>query len=115
MYSPFKREKVPTQQNSKDMEGTMMRLSFPNQARSFDDSKNRVCFWGYDKTIEVTFFVEVEALKQLYPKLNEAEAGYLQAFDTKRKKIEKVANSMYENNKQRAFSYILSARDFNIL
>ncbi|MDH5447043.1 MAG: DUF1488 domain-containing protein [Gammaproteobacteria bacterium] len=92
-----------------------MRLSFPNQTRSFDDSKNRVCFWGYDKTIEVTFFVEVDALKQLCPKLIEAETGYLQAFDTTRKKIEKVANNMYENNKQRAFSYIIVARDFNVL
>ena len=97
------------------MEGAVMRLSFPNQARSFDDSKARVCFWGYDKTIEVTFFVEVNALKQLCPKLSEVEAGYLQAFDSKRKKIEKVANNIYENNKLRAFSFILSARDFNIL
>ena len=92
-----------------------MRLNFPNQTRSFDDSKNRVCFWGYDKTIEVTFFVEADALKQLCPKLSEAEAGYLQAFDSKREKIEKVASNIYENNKQRVFSYIIVARDFNIL
>lgn len=92
-----------------------MRLSFPNQSRSYDDSKNRICFWGYDKTIEVTFFVEVDALKKLSPKLSEVEAGYLQAFDSKRKKIEKVADNIYEHNKQRAFSYIISARDFNVL
>ncbi|MDH5179013.1 MAG: DUF1488 domain-containing protein [Gammaproteobacteria bacterium] len=89
-----------------------MKLSFPNQSRSFDDSKNRVCFWGYDKTIEVTFFVDVGALKRLCPKLNEAEAGYLQAFDSVRTKIEKVAGNIYERDKTRAFSYILSARDF---
>jgi len=92
-----------------------MRLSFPNQVRSFDESKSRVCFWGYDKTIEVSFFVETDALKKLCPKLSEDESGYLQAFDSKRKKIEKVANNIYENNKQRAFSYIISAGNFNVL
>ena len=92
-----------------------MILSFPNQARSYDDTKSRVCFWGYDKTIEVNFFVEIDALKRLCPKLSEAESGYLQAFDSKRKKIEKVANNIYENNKQRAFSYIISASHFNVL
>ena len=29
-----------------------MRLSFPNPSRSFDASKSRVCFWGYDRTID---------------------------------------------------------------
>lgn len=98
-----------------EMAGAVKRLSFPNQNRSFDNSKNRVCFWGYDKIIEVVFFVEAGALKQLCPTLSEAEAGYLQAFDSKRKKIEKVASGMYERNEKRAFSYIISARDFNVL
>lgn len=90
-----------------------MRLSFPNQSRSYDDSKNRICFWGYDKTIEVTFFVETNALKQLSPDLSEIEAGFLLAFDTVRNKIEKVANDIYESDKKRTFSYILSAQDFS--
>lgn len=92
-----------------------MILNFPNPARSYDNSKNRVCFWGYDQTIEVTFFVEIDALKRLCPKLNEAEAGYLQAFDSKRQKIEKVAGKMYENKKQRAFSYVIGAKEFSAL
>ena len=69
------------------MESTAMRLSFPNQSRSFDDSKSRVCFWGYDKTIEVTFYVESDALKRLSPDMSDVEAGFLQAFDTARNKI----------------------------
>ena len=89
-----------------------MRLSFPNQSRSFDDSKSRVCFWAYDKTIEVTFYVETDALKRLSPKMSEVEAGFLQVFDTERNKIQKVANNIYERDKERAFSYILSEKDF---
>ncbi|MDH5407939.1 MAG: DUF1488 domain-containing protein [Gammaproteobacteria bacterium] len=106
---------IEIKRNSTKMEDAVMRLNFPNQSRSFDDSKSRVCFWGYDKTIEVSFYVETDALKKLCPKLSEAEAGYLQAFDSKRKKIEKVASNIYENNKQGAFSYIISAKDFNVL
>jgi len=42
-----------------------MRLSFPNPSRSFDASRNRICFWGYDSTIEISFFIEADALKWL--------------------------------------------------
>lgn len=89
-----------------------MRLNFPNQSRSFDDNKNRVCFWGYDQTIEVTFYVKIDALKRLCQKMSETEAGYLLAFYTVRSKIEKVANNIYERDNKRAFSYILSAVEF---
>jgi len=34
-----------------------MRLNFPNNSRSFDANRSRVCFWGYDSTIEISFFV----------------------------------------------------------
>jgi hypothetical protein len=33
-----------------------MKLSYPNPCRSFDAISSRVCFWGYDGTIEVSFF-----------------------------------------------------------
>ena len=89
-----------------------MRLSFPNQSRSFDESKSRVCFWGYDSTIEVSFFVETDALKRLCPKMSDVEAGCLQAFDTVRKKIHEVANKIYVRDGKGAYSYILSAKDF---
>ena len=44
-----------------------MKLVFPNPCRSFDESENRVRFWGYDRSIEVSFFVEAAALKRLCP------------------------------------------------
>ena len=94
------------------VENAAMRLSFPNQSRSFDDDNNRICFWGYDQTIEVTFYVKIDALKRLSKKMIETEAGCLHAFDTIRGKIEKVANNIYEHDKKGAFSYILSAEEF---
>ncbi|MEJ2396510.1 MAG: DUF1488 family protein [Candidatus Thiodiazotropha sp.] len=39
-----------------------MALNFPNPSRSFDASKNRVTFWGYDSVIEISFSVEGDAL-----------------------------------------------------
>ncbi len=39
-----------------------MTLNFPNPSRSFDASKNRVTFWGYDSVIEISFSVEGDAM-----------------------------------------------------
>lgn len=46
-----------------------MKLTFPNPSRSFDESGKRVRFWGYDRAIEVSFFVEAEALNGFVQKL----------------------------------------------
>ena len=89
-----------------------MRLSFPNPSRSYDASKSRVCFWGYDNAIEVSFFVETDALKQLCPKISDDEAGFLQAFDVTHKRIHEIANKVYVHDGKNSYSYILAARDF---
>ena len=89
-----------------------MKLSFPNPSRSFDASKNRVLFWGYDKTIEISFYVELDALKSLYPEMSSVEAGFLQAFDSARNRIYEVADRLYERGAKRSFAYILTAKDF---
>ena len=44
-----------------------MKLHFPNPGRSYDPDSNRVLFWGYGSTMEVSFFLETAALKRLYP------------------------------------------------
>ena len=89
-----------------------MKLSFPNPSRSFDESKNRVLFWGYDSAIEISFFVEADALKRLCPEMGSAETGFLQAFDTARTRIYEVANKIYGSGGKGSFSYILAAKDF---
>lgn len=89
-----------------------MKLSFPNPCRSFDAIKNRVCFWGYDKTIEISFFVEAGALKQLCPEMNGAETGFLAAFDNALDRIHEVADSVYVHGGKGNYAFNLGAEDF---
>jgi hypothetical protein len=89
-----------------------MTLSFPNPSRSFDATKNRVRFWGYDSAIEVSFFVEADALKKLCPGMNNAEAGFLKAFDVARKRIHDVAEEVYARGRKGSYAYVLAAENF---
>ena len=90
-----------------------MRLHFPNPSRSFDESSNRVLFWGYDRTMEVSFFLETAALKQLCPEMNNTESGFLKAFDTARERIYEVADKVYQcGDGKGTYAYILAVEDF---
>jgi hypothetical protein len=89
-----------------------MNLNFPNPSRSFDANRSRVCFWGYDRAIEVAFFVEGDALKRLCPTMSDIEAGFLQAFDTMRERIYEIANKVYMRDRKHAYSYVLAENDF---
>ena len=91
-----------------------MKLSFPNPSRSYDDVKNRVRFWGYDSTIEISFFVEADALQRLCPEISGAEKEFLKAFDSVLKQIHKAANKAYiEGGKGKgSYAYVLAASDF---
>jgi hypothetical protein len=42
-----------------------MDLHFPNPSRSYDPTRRAVQFWGYDHSMEVSFFVAEEALRRL--------------------------------------------------
>ena len=87
-------------------------LDFPNPSRSFDAAKNRVRFWGYDSALEISFFVEADALKRLCPEMSGVEAGFLKAFDAARARIHEVANKAYERGSKGTYAYILAAGDF---
>jgi hypothetical protein len=89
-----------------------MRLNFPNPSRSFDASSSRVCFWGYDSTIEISFFVEAGALKRLCPEMGSAETGFLKAFDAARNRIHEVADEVYVRGGKGSCAYVLAADDF---
>lgn len=66
-------------------------LGFPNESRSFDEKRARVCFWGYDSAIEISFYVEADTLKKLIPEMEGTEAGILQAFDSVREQLHDAA------------------------
>ena len=89
-----------------------MKLSFPNPSRSFDASRNRVLFWGYDKSMEITFFVELDAIKRLCPEVRSVETGILEAFDSVRSRIYEVADKVYSRSAKYCFAFVLAAKDF---
>lgn len=86
-----------------------MPLSFPNQSRSFDDTRNAVRFIGHDGMFEVPFYVEAEALSRDTP-TRTTEAACLQAFDAARNKIYEVAKAVYAHGGRT--NYVLTASDF---
>jgi len=89
-----------------------MKLHFPNPSRSFDENNNRVLFWGYDSAIEVSFYVETDALKRLCPDIGDTEKNYLLAFDDSIEKIQEIAEKQYAHGQKGNYSYILAAKDF---
>ena len=89
-----------------------MKLNYPNPCRSFDASSRRVCFWGYDSTIEISFYVGLDAPKRLCPDMSDAASGFLQAFDVALNQIHEVADKVYTRGGKGSYAYILAAEDF---
>jgi hypothetical protein len=91
-------------------ETTPMALSFPNKSRAFDATRRAVRFWGYDRAMEVAFFVTEDALKRVQPDMQSDEAGLLRAFDSNRDLIYRRAAKIYARG--RKGSYDLVVADF---
>ena len=89
-----------------------MVLNFPNLSRSLESNKNRIRFWGYDSAIEITFFMELDALMKISPAVEMAESGLLDAFDCALDRIHQVAEKVYQRTRERSYVYILAANDF---
>lgn len=91
-----------------------MKLHFPNPSRSFDEKSSRIRFWGYDRTIEVSFLLEAAVLKRLYPDMNGTETELLKAFDTARERIFEVAEKVYARGGggKGTYAYVLAAGEF---
>jgi hypothetical protein len=87
-----------------------MALSFPNQSRSYDTTRNAVRFWGYDSAMEASFYVTAEALQRLQPGVQSNEASLLGAFDSNRGRICSAAAKVYSRGHRG--SYDLVASDF---
>lgn len=89
-----------------------MNLVFPNECRSFIPTKNHVRFWGYVDAIEITFMVEEDALRKIYPSLESSEKALLDVFDSSVEKIHETARAVYKRSRDRAYAYVLKASDF---
>lgn len=88
-------------------------IDFPNHSRSYDPTRRAVRFWGYDSAIEVSFFIEEDALITIQPDANVGEAGFLAVFDANRDLICAAAAKIYVRGSRG--SYDLVAADFATL
>lgn len=86
-----------------------MAINFPNRSRSYDATRQAVRFWGYDRSMESSFFIMADALKRIQPNLRFDAADILQAFDVNRDRIYAIAAKVYARG-QRG-SYDLNAAD----
>ncbi len=72
-----------------------MAINFPNQSRSYDATRRAVRFWGYDRSMENSFYVTAGALQQIQPDLQLDAASLLRAFDINRDRIYAIAAKVY--------------------
>jgi uncharacterized protein DUF1488 len=87
-----------------------MPLMFPNESRFFDGTRRAVRFWGYDSSMEASFFVTEAALRRFQPDLRPDEADMLRAFDANRSRIQTAAAKVYARG--RRGSYDVEWSDF---
>ncbi len=85
-------------------------VTFPNLSRSYDATRRAVRFWGYDRSMENSFFVTWEALKHIQPTLQPDETGFLRAFDSNRKLIYDIATKVYARGRKSVYNLV--AADF---
>lgn len=85
-------------------------VTFPNCSRSYDATRGAVRFWGYDRTMEVPFFIAADVLGALQPAMARAPDSCLSAFDANWDRICTVAAQVYA--RRRSGSYDLLASDF---
>ena len=86
-----------------------MAITFPNRSRSYDATRRAVRFWGYDRSMESSFFIMTEALKQMQPSLQPDAVDILRAFDVNRERIYEIAAKVYSRG--RKGSYDLNVAD----
>jgi hypothetical protein len=86
-----------------------MTVNFPNSSRSYDATRHAVRFWGYDRSMENSFFVTVDALKRIQPDLRSDVIDLLRAFDNNRERIYAIAAKVYARG--RRGSYDLNVAD----
>jgi hypothetical protein len=86
-----------------------MTITFPNRSRSYDATRRAVRFWGYDRSMESSFFIMIDALRQMQPNLRSNSIDILRAFDDNRERIYAIAAKVYARG--RKGSYDLNVAD----
>lgn len=77
-----------------------MALNFPNPSRSYEVRRNAVHFWGYDQSMETSFYISADALQQLTPGAGRDETALLASFDRHAPAIRQAAARLYGSGKK---------------
>ena len=77
-----------------------MAITFPNRSRSYDATRRAVRFWGYDRSMESSFFIMADTLKQIQPNLRFDATDMLRAFDVNRERIYSIAAKVYARGRR---------------
>lgn len=77
-----------------------MTLTFPNPARSYDETKRRVRFLGHDGLFQISFFLPIEILTVGLSSRSPTERDYLSAFDSMRNHILEIAQKAYASQRR---------------
>jgi hypothetical protein len=94
---------------SQEKKAANLAINFPNRSRSYDATRRAVRFWGYDRSMESSFFMTADALNRIQPNLNFDAVDLLRAFDINRDRIYAIAAKVYARG--RKDSYELNAAD----
>jgi hypothetical protein len=86
-----------------------MTITFPNRNRSYDATRRAVRFWAYDRSMESSFIIMVDALRQMQPNLRSNSIDIFRAFDDNRERIYAIAAKVYSRG--RKGSYDLNVAD----
>jgi hypothetical protein len=88
-----------------------MTIRFPNASRFYDPTRDAVRFWGYNQSMETSFFVSTAALQRLAPGTPRREEALLAAFDSNRDRICEAAARAYGHGRL-GISYDLTPDNF---
>jgi len=88
-----------------------MPIRFPNASRHYDPTRDAVHFWGYNQSMETSFFISIAALQQLAPGTPRSEHAMLAVFDRHRDRIYEVAAQVYGHGRL-GISYDLTPANF---
>ena len=88
-----------------------MSISFPNRARSYDETRDQIRFSGYDGMMEIRFLVELDALAKALSAKVSGEPDGLAAFGKLRQRVLETAEKVYAKRKGLK-TYMLTSADF---
>ena len=90
----------------RQLKGTDHMIEFPNLSRSYDRTRRAVRFWGHDSAIEISFFINEDALKRIQPDIGCDEPGFLRAFDSNRDLICAAAAKVYVRGSRGSYDLV---------